>query len=76
MHSAVFVCVCVLKQAVVEACCGLAEVVDGNVPSQSHEELQLLNKTGLAMTVCLIVFLRSFFVSLPFNALLGNYICT
>lgn len=69
-------CVCVLKQAVVEACCGLAEVVDRNVLSQSHEELQLLNKTGSAMTVCLLAFLGSFFVSLPFNAPLGNDICT
>lgn len=45
--------------------CGLAEVVDGNVLSRSHEELQLLNKTGSAMTaldVCLSSSEFSFFL--------------
>lgn len=31
--------------------CGLAELDDGNVLSLSHEEMQLLKKTGSAMTV-------------------------
>ena len=47
MHSAVCVCECVcVKWAIVGVCCGLAEVVDGNVLSRSHEEVQLLNKNG------------------------------
>lgn len=51
-------------------CCGLAEVVDGNVLSRSHEELQLVNKTGSAndcMSMC--VFVGEFFLSLPFTTL-------
>lgn len=53
--------------------CGLAEVVDGNVLSRSHEELQLLNKTGSAMTVLYVfVFVGVFFLSLPFTTLCGN----
>lgn len=41
----------VSKWAVVTVCCGLAEVFDGNVLSRSHEEMQLLSKTGSAVTV-------------------------
>jgi len=48
-------CVCVLKLAVVGVCCGLAEIVDGNVLSRSHEEVQLPNRTGSAVTVCVCV---------------------
>lgn len=58
MHSAQYVCVCVLKWAVVEVCRGLAEAADGNVLSRSHEELQLVNKTGSAndcMSTCVFV---------------------
>lgn len=67
----VCVCVCVLKWAVVEVCCGLAVVTDGNVLSRSHEELQLLNKTGSAVTalrVCLSLLENSFSL-FPFTTL-------
>lgn len=67
----VCVCVCVLKWAVVEVCCGLAVVTDGNVLSRSHEELQLLSKTGSAVTalsVCLSLLENSFSL-FPFTTL-------